>query len=398
MKLIGKSDQTTPGRILSGDSRRKLEQLSKRAKNTTLFGVAQDGTGWSEYCSKKIDDLLDWDKDPDKDPSEVMDLYKRAYSGDKDAQQELQGLRIESTMNYIVPSLRWAQFFEIVNLADNERPAVQNTTKQETGYLTVGQDDRKARELRLDPDTYEQLIPLSRVTTDEVEYPTEDIYLGDISRVSKEGFDLDFDLQNKLDGMYFLLLTGAIGVFDTTNAKKSRRAYNANSRIQAGVLPTSNAVSITGIGAGTTFGQTTIEAIVNYTVRFAGTSKDGDLRPTGEIVVPSLDVSGIISGISMTSAQQNDAAQQVLENGYFDLPKILGVNWRVVPDATLARKYCYPRLNKPAGKIFFKPGMSKDVETINQHLAIAKRFKSLVTGNYILEQNKPNLLQVRFTT
>jgi hypothetical protein len=326
-------------KILSPRQRQQLERAKSMVTNVGVFGRNAEGKPWSEVMSKDIDQVLEMDKDPDeKMVSDFIELYKDAHGGDKKAKHELMALRIVQTVNYVVPNLHAGLFFDVIELADDERPAIQRTSKQETTVRYVGQDGPNDAEVRIKPVTSETLVDLVEIITDEVEYPTRDIYLGDISAISKAQFDLDFDLQNQWDGIQWSLLQASIGAF-TTTGKISDRVYNANSRILASQLPTTNDVDIPGTLDGTNrFGQAVFQAVLDYAAGWSGTSAEGELVPTGELIMNPKDASAIITGLTFTNASQNSIGQDLLRKGWFELPALFNIPWKVVSDATLARK------------------------------------------------------------
>jgi hypothetical protein len=386
-------------KILSPRQRQQLERAKSMVTNLGVFGRNAEGKPWSEVMSKDIDHVLEMDKTPDENTvKDFIELYKDAHGGDKKAQAELMALRIVQTINYVTPNLHAGMFFDVIELGPDERPAIQQTTKQELGIRYVGQDGPNNTEVRIKPVTSETLVDLVEIVTDKVEYPTNDIYLGDISRISQAQFDLDFDLQNKWDGIQWGLLQASIGNF-TLTGKLSDRVYNQNSRIQSSQLPLTNDVDIPGTLDGTNrFGQGVFQAVLDYAAGWSGTSSDGELTPTGELVMNPKDASAIITGLNYTNATQNSIGQDLLRKGWFELPALFNIPWKVVPDATLARKKLYARFNKPAGTIWLKKSRFKDVEKVDDMMDFATRFKKMCFGSAILNTQRPNVVRVRYQT
>lgn len=381
-------------RLFTPEQRRKLELSEKRAKTLHYFGTAPDGTPWGEYCSARIRESLDFEENAtEEEAQEVLDLYKRAHGGDRDAKMELQELRIHTTTNNLLPILNFARFFEVITLADNESPAIQNTTREHFSVTTVGQDGKTTRS-RVNPTTNEFLINLEIITTPEVEYPIRDLYRGNIAESYRKTIDLDYDLECQFDGILQTLVLTAFGNF-TLTGNKAARAYNAHSRIRSGVLPTSNDISIPGVTTSTKLGQTVFDEITDYAVRF-GNDAMGPLQPTGEIIVPADQVKHMGTGVTLTNAAQNAVAQEIAANGWFGI-HYLGKDWKLVPDNTIAANRCIAPMNRPLGKLWLKPSMDADEEEIVKKLRIAKRFKQKVYAAAILEQDKKNAARVRYT-
>lgn len=386
------------GRLIQDKHLKKLKVLSQQAKVGTYFGTPPAESGcetMSEYLSKYLEDTIEWDKNlTDQEMKEAIELYRGAHEGDKDARQELQTLRIEQTNNYLIPMLRFGMFFEVRTLADNESPAVQNMTKNEFSAAYIGQDGGKEKKKAV-PQFNESTIDLFTIATDEVDYPLVDIYRGRIAEAAKTTFDLNFDLANRIEANLYTLLSNTFGAFTLTGAKAAR-TYVPNSRIRAGILPTTNDLSIPSKSGSTTFGQSTLDTIVDYCVKWPGDAL-GDVRPTGTVLVPADQVSQTGSGITITAQKQNDIAQQIMETGWFGYG-YLNTEWKFVPEHTIPANSCIPQLNRPVGILWFKPGMAMDVEEIDNRKNLGTRWMKKVIAMTVLEPNKRNLLRVAYRT
>ena len=397
MAILIKKGGPRIGRIFTPNQRRKLEMGLKRAQGIEYFGRGPDGEPLAEYMAGELKHALDFDRDPSPEQLKAIGkLIKDAHRGDEGAAAELMRLRIMSTMNYIMPQLHFGMFYEVVTLADDERPAVQNETKaQELTVRKVSQDGPGKYQVRMEPVVSETLIDLFDIATDEVEYPSRDIYLGDIGEVTERGLNLDFDLQNKIDNLLFTALDASVGNF-TLTGNKAARVYLANSRIVDNVIPTTNALAIAGVGGSTKFGPDSLDLILDYAASWAGTTKDGELAPTGELIINPKDIAEFRTGITMTNAAQNQLAQQVLAMGWFELPAYHGINWRCIPDVTIQRKKLYARFNKPAGTYWQKPSRSKDMEKVDEMLDKVTRWKRQCMGISIINNQRPNVARVQF--
>lgn len=385
-------------KMLSPAQTKKLEIMQKRAEHTVLFGKAPDGEPWSKYLANHLKETLEWAKDPDIDPEVVVKKYRRAYDGDMDAREELRTLRIEQTQNYVIPVLNFGQFFEVITLGPNEAPFIQNNTKQEFTATYIAQDgDTQTR--KVTKDQYETQVDLRLLTTDEVEYMLKDIYTGDLTAAAQVNFDLDFDLRNQLDGLLQTLALGSssLGTFDITNANKARRAYKTNSRLLSGVLPTTNDLQITGIGGSTKFSPVTLDEAMDYCARFAGMSPDGDLAPTGKILIPSQDLREISSGYTFTGAKQNEKIEEIADMGWYSFG-YLGKQWTLQPDNTIARKACIPQMNKPLGWLWLKPSMDDEEETVLKRKNLARRWKRMCVAMATTEPRRKNFIRVAYRT
>lgn len=388
----------------------KIESLYHRAAAMDFFGEGQQniarGSGqcWGAQVAEGLKASLDMSPDERRENDKALgQLFERAHAGDVQSRHELHALVIEQTQNFIAAESEWVRFFEVRNLEENESPAFVNLTKMEVKAKYIGQDTGKPESTKVVRPRGEVKIDLYELATETVEYKTRDIYTGDVTEAARAMFDLSRDLAQQIEAILEPvgsgLLATSLGSFDLTNANKARRTYVPARRIRSGVLPTANTLSISGIGAGTKFGFHVIDEVVDYCVRIGDADGTGALMPTGEIIVPADEIRHIASGMAATNAAQNDIAQQTLRRGWLDLGDYMGVkNIRIIPSRTLPIKYCYPRLNKPVGLLWFKPSEDVVDEQVDRIKKIATRAEMKVIGSAIPEPNRKNFIQVRYTT
>jgi hypothetical protein len=123
----------------------KMMGLQLHAKNLGIIGSAPGGKPWGAHLDQEFEGRLKMTEAEEKDASLYLgDLFNRAHRNDINAIQELHGLVITTTQNFILPQLVFGRFFEIVNLADDESPGLINTTKQEIAVRYISQDNGKA--------------------------------------------------------------------------------------------------------------------------------------------------------------------------------------------------------------------------------------------------------------
>jgi hypothetical protein len=382
--------------------KQRLIELQARAKSLTLFGNAPDGRKWNDHILEALMGTLDATDEEKKSYNQYLaDLYRRAHDHVPEAINELRGLVITVTSNFVTATSNFASFFQIIELADNEAPAIVNTTKNEIKASYIGQDGENELTKVIKP-RHEATVDLHELVSEDVEYRTRDLYTGDISEAARVMFDISFDLKQKLETILFELLTdatvGAFGTFDITNSNKARRVMNMHSRIRSGVLPTTNEVDIVGVGGSTKFGFPVLDEIVDYTVRFASTEPEGDIQPTGDIIVPAQDIREIATGITATNTtKQGEIAEALMRTGWRGVD-YLNQNWRFIPDNYIERKKCYVRLSKPVGILWMKPGMADMGETVNRKQNLASRWEKIVIGAAIPTPWKKRILRIRYRT
>lgn len=379
--------------------RKRLQEMQARAKALTLFGSAPDGRSWNDHLMEVLMGTIDAPQEEIREFGKKLgQLYRRAHDKVPEAMEELRGLVVETTQNFVTATMNFGSFFEVRTLADNEAPAIVNTTRTEVKASYIGQDGRNETTKLLKPRA-ESTVDLHELVSDEVEYRTRDIYTGDITEAAKAVFDVSFDLKQQLEQKLFNLLTdpsvGAFGNFDITNQNKASRVYNKYSRIASGVLPTSNDLVLTDNTNSTNFRFDVLKNAIDYAIRFSGTEVSGDVRPTGDIIVPSQDITGIMDGITVTATKQSNIAEELQQQGWMGIG-YGGFNWNFIPDNTVARKACYVRLSKPVGVLWFKPGMADMEETIDRKKNLASRWEKIVIATAILTPNKKNILRVTY--
>lgn len=390
-------------RLLRPEQREKILQMDARAKHLTLYGKAPNGQPWGTYLQQQHKEFLALADDAERageQAEQFQKLFKRIEQGDMEAKQEFMELKIERVTNYLVNNLNFGRFFEVRTLGEKDSPAIQNNSKNQMNVKYVGQDGGH-HETQVAPLQQNSTVDLKVLATEEVEFIYRDIYTGDLTQNLQSTFDLQFDLDNQLDKICFDLLDTIFGNFTLTGAKAGR-VYVPNTRIRSGVLPTKNNLLISDVGAtldaNSKFGQPVFEALIDYCARFARTDSAGDLMPTGELVVAAQDCREIISGLEITAAQKTEVGEFLLKNGWFNIGEILGVNWNVIPDNTIARKKLYARLNKPVGILWLKPSMADGEMTVDRRKNLAKQWMKICIGLAIPKPNEKNAVTVTYRT
>lgn len=400
--------------------KKQLDQMLNRAVALHGHTLRQNpATGAWDNCpsDKAVAEYLTTLASIEPDEKKLAEVIVGAWKAGPNSPEmtALNALRVEQVGNYIAAESMWASaFFERVPLADNEEPYVDNMTSQEIRVGHVGEDGT--------PDAVRVVKPESRtgialrfLMSQKVRYKVLDVYRGRVAEISKKQFDIARDLRLQLDYEHYSLLTasvatgGAFGAFSTENGRsnKAGRIYVAHSRVTTSRLPSTNDWNITS-GAvsatnplGTTsaaFGVDTLRAVEHYANLWADLLPDGGrLVPTGEIIIPSNQVVGISSALSMSSnTASNSLQQQVADMGYAKLD-FLGRTWRFIPDATYCpTDYCFPRFNLLPGKTFMKPSFDKEFVTTNEAENWEERYQRMVYGAHVISQHRPRALRIKF--
>lgn len=371
--------------------------MAMAGRSLCLAGRSIGGDDLADVVSKRLNQIAAASIDPTSRKAAV-DLYLAAQH-DKGKMRELCALRIEQTNNYILASTNFQRlFFNVITLQPEERPAVQNNTKQQVNVGYVGAEGG-AKSVKILPQQVETLVDLRYLTSDPVDYLLRDIYAGDISQAAQATVDLGYDLSNQMDQLCFELLTasvangGAFGSFTFTGNKASR-VFLANSRINVDNLPTTNDITVPGTTGSTKFRYAVFAAIGKYGTQWAGAFSTGDLIPTGAVVVPGVDVYDLADEVTPSGSTNNDVAAQLLKEGPITVD-YLGRRWTVIPDNTLESGTCYAQFNKRPGDVFLKPAFDDEfVETIRDKNKEVRR-QQKVFGAYITSPRR--LTAARFT-
>jgi len=191
--------------------RNRLKMFGSRALH--LCGVTPDGTPLGVAVKKFFDEVLLSTSDPEK-IKERNEFFDRAQK-DIEARNQLCGIRVETMSNYILASVNiMSMFFEIVNLAEDERPVFQNTTDQEVLIAAIGADGGLTA-AKVVKDDDETLISLQWLATQRLRYRAVDIYRGRIVDQALKTLRLAYDIKNQIDAQCYALLTdpnaGAFG-------------------------------------------------------------------------------------------------------------------------------------------------------------------------------------------
>lgn len=331
----------------------RLKLLSQRARS--ICGVTPDGQPLAPQVTKYFDDLLRSTDDPAALKARA-EFLARAEK-DPEARQTLAGMRIESFDNYIMASSNFAgMFFNLVNLANDERPVHLNRTRSEIAVHVIGKKSQP-KMIKLTRDESETMVNLIWLATDKVRFDTVDIYSGSIADAALATLRMSDDFTNQLDGRCFdLMNSSAFGVF-TFTGKKANWTYVANSRIKTANLPSTNEL----VAPTNKFGFPVLATIVDYCARWRGALPGGDIMPTGRILLPPTHIKEIAEGVVPVGASQTAISEEMAAAGYFGV-RYLNVNWLFVPDSTLdpdVRK-CYPEMNLKAGELYLKPGLDTE--------------------------------------
>lgn len=344
----------------------------------------------------------------------AAELIGSANQGADNAVRALNALRVETTSNLVIPELRIIpSFFDIVQLADNERPVWQNETREEVTVRQVASDGRRAIGSRMVKPQSETLIDLKEIATDPISYPIRDVNLGNVqpANSARANIDIARDLAASLDNLGLTLLNTCFGSWSLTAGARQDRVIVPHSYISAANLPTSNditlnALTLTAMGitrssrvensATTGLRQEVFDALTWYVSAWGEAKPAGSpVEPTGVLLVPSKDVSTIGNSLTLDGAKGSDIAEQIKKDGFARVPW-MGRTWTLVPSATLAPNTLLVPFTKKIGVLYLKPSMDWEQSKVDVAKNFEERTAGKVYGLYSPSHYKPFALRIRY--
>lgn len=324
------------------------------------------------------------------------------------ARRALHALRIITVQNYMMASgLFLPRFAESVSLGDDEQARFQRTTMEEvriTRLASATKSDQKSI-LRNELVSDQAFIQLYRLVSDRVTGPIYDIQRGMLDSALLT-VDIAADMTARVDNEIKTLLLsnegdGSLGFFNNFNfstGAKADRTLFLHSSVNVANLPLRNYCNLIN----TSHILDVCNAAMRYCGSFgSGALRGGDLKPTGDIVMASSEVTRYVEQLATTAfgSQISDLENKIQAEGYVSFT-YLGLRWNLVPDVTLAKGVCYPVLSKPACYAFFKPGLdakTQPEDTIDMDINEQGRAGATHLGAYFEETHRINLIKVGFT-
>jgi len=332
-------------------------------------------------------------------------LMERARNKDAEAVSELCALRTTTIDLYVRAMSNFTAFFRSVNLKPDEQACFIHTFRNPVAVRYRGQDGgvKQVKAVRAQRPMF---IDMREITTDAVGYQIRDINLGpDVAAAAQATVDLSWDMTNKVDYEAYLMMTagksmaknGVFGAFNATGAPLDQ-TYIPNDRIVTANLPTTNDVVLTDNGTGANqsnkFRLNVCKAIIRYCEKW-GNIWGAPLRPTGLILVPSIDATDLADEITPTSLIFPNALAEGLLQNYSQFT-YLGVKWTLVPDVTLASGACYPVLNRPVGEVYYKPAFDDEFVETDRRNNWESRSAQKVLNFAIPEPWRVNALRITY--
>lgn len=396
-----------------------IEAIKRMQARVTLLG----GVGCNTHLLPELTGVLK-QLCENKETSQEQCQRLMASWDDPKLRRELCEVRVQTVNNFIRAEGNFlSNFFTEVPLGPADRPAIQNETMNEISVGYISQDGRARSMKPLAPQS-ETLIPLRTVGSERVGYFLQDIYNGNVAPAAQRTFDIAWDLTFKIDRLAKAMLEaslvngGVYGAFTVTGNRQDR-VYVPHSGIITANLPPTNdivlsndyisgssgpkwfeywdAAKYNGAESTTTSNKFRLDVpnAVNKYCNSWGNLLGGPIRPTGVIIVPSGDSTGLVGQVSPTGPAANSVAEGLLHN-YQTIPNYLGVNWVLVPDATLPAGTCYPILNRPVGYYYTKSSMDMEEVDTQRSKNWEERAMTKVVGFAIPSPHRPYAVRVTY--
>lgn len=401
---------------------KQVRTMRARARMISKFNLAAD----LNYCLTRVagdggknlmlDEVMNTALNAsDADKLAMIQLLDGARNKDNECITALQELRREDIELFVRAQSNFGLFFTPKTLADSEQAVYVHTYKNPTNVKFIGQDGHIGTQKAVK--SQKQVYVDMREISAEVGYQIRDVNLGtDIVAAANATVDVAWEVNNKIDYEAFKLLIngGIFGPF-TMGTPGSSTALNATFiphwRIQTANLPTTNNISLAAgtavvnklglVANGTSTGQSNlfrfdaIQAVVDYCESF-GDIFGKKMSPTGAIIVPSSDVSGMTASVKPLTLFFNEIAEDVLKD--YSAFEYLKHNWVMIPDATLSPGCCYFVLNEPLGDKLTKPSLDWDDVDTNRKKNWETRTTNKTLQYFVAERNRPNIVRVIYSS
>lgn len=327
---------------------------------------------------------------------EMCNLVDLARKGVPEAITELDELRKFTVDLYVRAKNNFAMFFSPINLRGNEQVCYEHTYRNEISVKYVGQDNRGAvRTMRAVKAKKQTFFDMRLLQTDAVSYQLRDINTGtDIVAIAQATVDLAWDLDAQINSLAKTMYDSLLGSFTTTGAKLDR-TYLPGGHINTANLPTTNSITLAGNSGSTLFRVDAIRQIMKYCNQW-GTIFGAPIRPTGVIMIPSLDATDLSSEFTPTGQSFNPTSDNIIAN--YDEFNWFKTNWTLVPDVTLAPGYAYPVLNGTVGDIFYKPEFDEEIVTTDRLKNQESRVMNKVIQMVSPQPKRVYALRIRYRT
>lgn len=413
------------------DIEKRLKHMAARALLFEKFSLAANSnlylkTGRQDASGKELklsDTLLTALNSSDADKLEIARMLDsaRGIGGrpDTESQTALLELRREDIELFVKATSNFGLFFENKTLKDNEQAVYVHSYKNPTNVKFIGQDGHTGtiKAVKAQKQVYVDMREIEA----EVGYQIRDVNLGtDIAAAAEGTVNVAWEMANREDYEAFKLLING-GIFNnfTIGSPGASNALQATFiphwRINQSNLPTTNNINlgtspvvtklglVPNVGSGISTTATTtsnlfrfdcIQAVIDYCESF-GEIFGEKLNPTGAIIVPSSDVSGMTASVKPLTLFFNEIAEDVLKN--YSAFEYLKRNWVMIPDVTLAPGCCYFVMNRPLGDKLTKPSMDwEDVDT-NRKKNWETRTMHKTLQYFIAEPDRVNILRVIYS-
>jgi len=335
-----------------------------------------------------------------------------------DLRQQLAAARVQQVGNFIAAESTFRSgFFRVDSLRPDDEPYWTNNTRNEVRVSDLSEDG-SPKTVRVLTAEGRHRVGLYMIASDWIQYKVLDLYRGDISAPQRATYDISRDLLYTLDRKHYTLLNAAVasggcfGVFSTEQARvnKANRIYHSHSGIVTTHLPSTNDITNStltrwdppkateGEADLTGFRPAVLAETFSYQNRWGNFLPDnaGALRATGEIIVPSSDIENMALTLRIENSKPASSLQEQVEENGFATIRHLGINWKFIPDVTIASGICFPIFNQKVGISYEKSNMNRDILEPLVALNSERRMQSRAWGAVIISQWRPRAMRINY--
>jgi len=300
----------------------------------------------------------------------------------------------------------WFQFFDFVQLKNDERPQVRQDFENEFEVIVLGQEmGVESRRYVRENLSYRDINMVFR-STPEIAYTLLNPDTGAYQLNRPTMSELERAHSYNLNEMCGDAIGAALGVFPTALGGSSFLLHNADlNHSSFKNVPSTNDINLDSEGAIT---KEIFIAIFDYMARMPGFGTGNDFRSIRTIHIPSVDAKQLWRFVSVTSAFTSPPDvlpgatfspefQAQLERSGFP-SQMFGIPFTIVIDKTLPANYLYISFDQAAGTVWEKPGMTQFVDRVEPELnrGVVKQLK--VYQVTVEPHQRPNVLRVKYNT
>lgn len=368
---VAQLDHQFPGGKISARPIQGMEIASVRrgASPVTSIPWMLPDNAHMTASRKRVNDAL-FDRKVPEDAQALRDKIMASLSDNRVAAELAAYREFEIRRDVLAVPFAFG-LYQSINLSDDELPLIRRPQTNQYFNVRYKSQDGGYRGDQWRTTTQVEQILMETIGTDAVEYPLNDIQLGNLNEFDRVNKRLSYDLEMKID----TLAKEALDDAKTTSGLRDLLALHP--QIIPANIPDTNYLDLTSTG---TYGPAhkltinRIKAILAHIARF-GVGIDPDV-PQG-LGIQSMQISpqnisdvwdyiDLTAGYNLSGATVNPAdtvpeevRSAIFSSGVFN--SAWGYSWATVPNARLDTGRLYVLTNQPIGWMFTKTQFDKTI-------------------------------------